>query len=160
MKLAGCVFIVFIAITISGNVSVYPGETTTFTCKLNTQGIDGVTFQWVKLNGTNVTFFNENLDTEASGVGSTQNYNFTSTFSVMNVNYSDNSIGFYCNASGCTASMTAYLTGNCTGEYVKSINIPRSCDYCYVNNNNDVIYCSYDSSSRYYSIISIIAQSQ
>ena len=77
MKLAGCVFIVFIAITISGNVSVYPGETTTFTCKLNTQGIDGVTFQWVKLNGTNVTFFNENLDTEASGVGSTQNYNFT-----------------------------------------------------------------------------------
>ena len=115
-------------IEISGNVSVYPGETATFTCELDTQGIGDVTFQWVKVNETNIAFFDESVDMEASGVGSTQNYNFTSTFNVTNVNYTDDNIGFYCNASGCNASMTAYLTGNCTGEYVKSISIPQSCD--------------------------------
>ena len=112
-------------IEISGNVSVYPGETATFTCELDTQGIGDVTFQWVRTDGMTV---NENLDMEASGVGSTQNYNFTSTFNVTNVNYTDDNVGFYCNASGCKASMTAYLTGNCTGKYVKSISIPQSCD--------------------------------
>ena len=73
-------------------------------------------------------YFNETLDEEASGVGSTQNYNFNSTFNVTNVNYTDNNIGFYCNASGCNASMTVYLTGNWTGEYAKSIDIPQSSD--------------------------------
>ena len=107
-------------------MSVYPGETAMFTCELDTQGIGDVTFQWVRVNGTNVTIFNETLDVEASGVGSTENYYFNSTFSVTNVNYEDNNIGFYCNASGCNASMTAYLTGNCIGEYAKSIDIPRS----------------------------------
>ena len=116
-----------LAINISENVTVYPGETATFTCELDVQGIGDVTFQWVRTDGTDVMPFNETLDMEASGVGSTQNYNFTSTFNVTNVNYTDNNIGFYCNASGCNASMTAYLTGNCTGEYANSIDIPQSC---------------------------------
>ena len=124
------VVIFCLAINISENVTVYPGETATFTCELDVQGIGGigdVTFQWVRIDGTDVMPFNETLDMEASGVGSTENYNFTSTFNVTNVNYTDNGIGFYCNASGCTASMTAYLTGNCTGEYANSIDIPQSC---------------------------------
>ena len=93
-------------------MSVYPGETATFICEVDTQGIGDVTFQWVRIDGTNVTYFDAILDEEASGVGSTQNYNFNSTFDVEDVDYSDNNVGFYCNASNCTASMTAYLTGN------------------------------------------------
>ena len=102
-----------LAINISGNVSIYPGETATFICKVETQGMN-VTFQWVRTNGTTVMFFNETLDVEARGVGSTQNYSdFNSTFSVTNVNYTNNNAGYYCNVSDCNTSMTAYLTGNC-----------------------------------------------
>ena len=111
-------FSLCLAINISGNVSVYPGETATFTCEVETQGIGDVTVQWVRTNGTSVIYyFNETLDMEASGVGSTQNYYFNSTFSVTNVNYTDNNAGYYCNVSSCSTSMTAYLTGNYTGEY-------------------------------------------
>ena len=87
---------------------------------MNTQGIDLVTFHWVRVNGSNVTIFNESLDIEMSGLGSggSTAYNFNSTFNVANVNYSDNAVGYYCNASGCNTSMTAYLTGNCASEYV------------------------------------------
>ena len=105
----------YIAIFISENASVYPGEMATFTCEVNTQGIDLVTFQWVRIDGADVTYFNESLDIEMSGFGSggSTAYNFNSTFNVVNVSYVDDAVGFYCNASGCNVSMIAYLTGNC-----------------------------------------------
>ena len=113
-----CLIFLYLEIEISGNVSVYPGETATFTCELDTQGIGDVTFQWVRTDGMTDMFLDESLDMEASGIGSTQDYNFISTFNVTNVNYTDDNVGFYCNASGCNASMTAYLTGNCISESV------------------------------------------
>ena len=75
-----------------------------------------MTFQWIRTDGENVTYFNESIDIEMSGSGSTENYIFKSTLNVINVNYTDNSVGYYCNASGCNVSMTAYLTGmdNCS----------------------------------------------
>ena len=75
-----------------------------------------MTFQWIRTDGENVTYFNESIDIEMSGSGSNENYIFNSTFNVINVSYTDNSVGYYCNASGCNVSMTAYLTGtnNCT----------------------------------------------
>ena len=100
-----------IAILISGNDSVYPGETATLTCHVNTIGIDLVTFQWVRTDGENVIFFNESVDVETSGGDSNLTIAFNSTFNVTNVNYTDNNFGYYCNASGCNISMIAYLTG-------------------------------------------------
>ena len=104
---------VSVTINISGNVSVYPGETATFTCEVHTKGIRDVSFQWVRTNGTTVIFFNKSLDyqEEASGAGLNQTYYSNSTFNATNVNYTDDNTGYYCNASGCNASMTAYLTG-------------------------------------------------
>ena len=87
---------------------------------MNAQGIDLVTFQWVRTDGQNVTFFNRSIDMEASGNGENQAGapdHFNSTFRIDNVNYTDNDVGYYCNASGCNVSMTAYLTGNCAGGY-------------------------------------------
>ena len=101
-----------LAIHISENVSVYPGEMAAFTCQVDTRGIQLVTFQWIRINrDRNVTYFNESTDIEMSGSGSTGNYFFNSIFNVINVNYTDNNVGYYCNASGCNVSMTAYLTG-------------------------------------------------
>ena len=106
----------YIAILISGNDSVYPGETAIFACHVDTVGIDLVTFQWVRTDGENVTFFNETVDMEISGGDSSTiagaDYFFNSTFDVTNANYTDNDVGYFCNASGCNVSMTAYLTGN------------------------------------------------
>ena len=101
------------AILISGNESVYPGESVVFECHVDTTGIDLVTFQWVRIDGENATFFNETVDMETSGDGSADdgNYFFNSTLNVTDVNYTDNDVGYYCNASGCNVSMTAYLTG-------------------------------------------------
>ena len=58
-------------------------------------------------------YLDENVDTEMSGPDS-----FNSTLEVDNVGYEDDGLGYYCNASGCNTSMTAYLTGNCASEYV------------------------------------------
>ena len=89
---------------------------------MDTVGIDLVTFQWVRTDGENVTYFNETVDMEISGGDSSTiggpDYFFNSTFNVINVNYTDNEVGYYCNASGCNVSMTAYLTGNGDSEYV------------------------------------------
>ena len=74
-------------------------------------GIDNVTFQWVRTDGESVTYFNETVDMEISG-GNFSN----STFNVANVNYTDNDVGYYCNASGCNVSTTANLTGNRASE--------------------------------------------
>ena len=79
---------------------------------MDTQEIQLIDFQWIRINGErNVTYFNESIDIEMSGSGSTENYFFSSTFNVTNVNYTDNNVGYYCNASGCNVSMTAFLTG-------------------------------------------------
>jgi len=84
---------------------------------VDTKGIELVTFQWVRTDGENVTFFNESLDFESSGSGSGLIADhFNSTFYVTNVNYTDDGFGYYCNASGCNASGIAYLTGNCVNE--------------------------------------------
>lgn len=111
-----------LAIFISGNESVYPGETANFTCHVDTVGIDLVTFQWVRIDGDDFTYFNETVDMEISGGDSSTmegpDYFFNSTFNVVNVNYTDNDAGYYCNASGCNVSITAYLTGNGASEYV------------------------------------------
>lgn len=94
-----------LAILISGNESIYPGETATFTCHVDT--LD-VTFQWARTNGEGVTFINEDVDVETSD----GDLNSTiSTYNVTNVNYTDNSAGYYCNASDSNFSMIAYLTG-------------------------------------------------
>ena len=118
---------VSVTVNISGNVSLYPGETATFTCEVNTKGINDVSFQWVRTNGTTVIFFNKSLDfrEEASGAGSGLNqiYYYNSTFNATNVNYTDDNTGYYCNASGCNASMTAYLTGKL---YCVMISVIRS----------------------------------
>ena len=118
---------VSVTVNISGNVSLYPGETATFTCEVNTKGISDVFFQWVRTNGTTVIFFNKSLDfqEEASGTGSGLNqiYYSNSTFNATNVNYTDDNTGYYCNASGCNASMTAYLTGKL---YCVMISVIRS----------------------------------
>lgn len=96
-----------------------------FTCHVDTEGIDLVTFQWVRTDGENVSFFNQNIDMEVSGSGSGAHPSakqsqssrtpvadhFNSTLNIVNVNYTDNSVGYYCNASGCNVSMIAYLTG-------------------------------------------------
>ena len=100
-----------VAIDISGNVSIYPGETATFTCEVNTTGFSDIAFQWIRTNGTTVIFFNKSLDLEASDVGLNQTYYFTSTFNATNVNYTDNNAGYHCNALGYNVSMNAYLTG-------------------------------------------------
>ena len=68
----------------------------------------GVTFQWVRTNGEDVTFFNENVDMET--LGSALNSTI-STFNVTNVNYTNDNVGYYCNASGSGVSSIAYLTG-------------------------------------------------
>ena len=83
---------------------------------MNTAG-DLVTFQWVRIDGSNITLFDESVDIEISGDSSSTSYSgadffYNSTFSVSNVNYTDDGVGYYCNASGCNVSMTAYLTGN------------------------------------------------
>ena len=94
-----------LAILISGNESIYPGETATFTCHVDT--LD-VTFQWARTNGEDVTFFKDSVDTETSDDDSNSTI---STFNVTNVNYTDNNVGYYCNASDSDISMIAYLTG-------------------------------------------------
>ena len=76
------------------------------------EDINLVTFQWVRTNGEDVTFFNESFDMETSGNGSNANYYFNSTISVRNVNYTDDNAGYYCSASGCNTSRIAYLTGS------------------------------------------------
>ena len=70
-----------LAIHISDNFSVYPGEMATFTCEVDTQGIQHVTFQWIRINrNRNVTYFNESTDIEISGSGLTGNYFLTAFF--------------------------------------------------------------------------------
>ena len=106
----------YLAIFISGNESAYPGESTTFICHVNTAG-DLVTFQWVRIDGNNITHFDESVDVEISGDSSLTSFPgatffYNSTFNVSNVNYTDNGVGYYCNASGCNVSITAYLTGD------------------------------------------------
>ena len=81
---------------------------------MNTIGIDLVTFQWVRTDRENVTFFNETVDMEISGDDSSSMFAdnfFNSTFNVTNINYTDNNVGYYCSASGFGMSMIAYVTG-------------------------------------------------
>ena len=94
-----------LAILISGNASIYAGQTATFTCRVDALG---VTFQWARTNGEDVTFFNEDVDVETSDDDSNSTI---STLNVTNVNYTDSNVGYYCNTSGNNISMIAYLTG-------------------------------------------------
>ena len=96
----------YVGIIIFVNELIYPGETATLTCRMNSLN---VTFQWVRTDGENVTFFDEDTDVETLDSDSNSTI---STFNVTNVNYTDNNVGYYCNASGSNASTIVYLTGN------------------------------------------------
>ena len=83
-----------------------PGETATLTCRVDALG---VTFQWVRIDGQNIAFLNEDTDVETLDSDSNSTI---STFNITNVNYTDIYVGYYCNASGFNASTIVYLSGN------------------------------------------------
>ena len=87
--------------------SLYPGEDTSFSCSVNTS--DSTVFHWTRffMNGTNDTVI---LPEDADTAGSASSTTHYSTFSLTNVNYTDNGIGVQCNSSGSTSAIT-YITG-------------------------------------------------
>jgi len=122
-----CYTFLCIAIAISGNVSVYPGQDAMFVCSLVESEIHNVVFEWTRQSGSGNMSMNvvlaEDADEEgstgASGGGDTVH---NSMLTISNVNYTNNGDRYYCNSANCIAancsqsslSPLSYLTGRCT----------------------------------------------
>ena len=112
-------FFLNIAITISTNESLYPGQNASFICSLVEPDIHNVIFEWTRINGTSNTIMMlaEDADIEGSGSGD-GSLQHNSTLTILNVSYTDNGDGYYCDSPNCTEancseSSTSYLTGMC-----------------------------------------------
>jgi len=110
-----------IAITISGNVSVYPGQDAMFVCSLVEPDIHNVVFLWMSQSVSGNMSMNMVLAEDADEEGSTGasgggDIVHSSTLTISNVNYTDDGIGYYCDSPNCTdanytQSSLSYLTG-------------------------------------------------
>ena len=99
---------IYIVLTISSSIAVYPGETATFHCNASSDETFSTTYQWerVELNGDKNTVLS---DDDIDGSGSAFDYSYILT--VNNVNFTDNGVGFYCRAVNFSDSELAYLNG-------------------------------------------------
>ena len=88
-------------------------------CSLLQPDVHNLIFEGTRINGTSNTIMMlaEDADIEGSdlGDGSLQH---NSTLTILNVSYTDNGDGYYCNApnsteANCSESSTSYLTGMC-----------------------------------------------
>ena len=99
---------IYIVLTVSSSIAVYPGETATFNCNASSDDTFSTTYEWerMELNGDkNLVLSDDDID----GSGSTFDYSYI--LAVNNVNFSDNGVGFYCRAVNFSDSEVAYLNG-------------------------------------------------
>lgn len=104
----GALYSIYIGLTVSNSIAVYPGETATFYCNASSDDTFSTTYEWkkVELNGDkNLILSNDDID----GSGSAFDYSYILT--VNNVNFSDNGVGVYCRAVNFSDSEVAYLNG-------------------------------------------------
>ena len=99
---------IYIVLTVSSGIAVYPGETATFYCNASSDETFSTTYQWerVELNGDKTIILS---DDDIDGSGSAFDYSYILT--VNNVNFTDNGVGFYCTAVNFSDSEVAYLNG-------------------------------------------------
>ena len=101
-------WLLILVLTVSDNVTVYPGEAATFYCNGSSAETLGSTYQWekVELNG-NKDVISSDDDMDSSG----SIYDYSNILTINNINFTDNGVGFYCRTVDFSNSDVAYING-------------------------------------------------
>ena len=92
-------------LSISSDISNYPGESATFYCNASSGSYDQ-SYQWVRVEvDGQTTLVNDDMDSSGSGV------DYNNILIICNTSFSDDGVGYYCASDNFSNSEVAYLNG-------------------------------------------------